>query len=169
MPTPSPPEVELDCSQFSVCELARVIKRMRAQSAPSPFDRVGYTFITPCPSQVLQHLLGSVVRPWGVEVCTKLIPKSSSSEDTTNPGNFRPIALTPSSGKLFSTLLRNRWLRYMVTNMYLDSSLQKAFMPTVPGCTEHHHKLSSILAEAHSNHKSVAVCWPMPTVVYTTL
>ena len=32
-------------------------------------------------------------------------------------------------------------------------------MPTVPGCTEHHLKLSSVLAEAHSNHKSLAVCW----------
>ena len=47
----------------------------------------------------------------------------------------------------------------MLANHYLDPSLQKAFMPTVPGCTEHHLKLSSILAEAHSNHKSVAVCW----------
>ena len=47
----------------------------------------------------------------------------------------------------------------MRVNQYLDPSLQKAFMPTVPGCTEHHLKLSSILAEAHSNHKSVAVCW----------
>ena len=47
----------------------------------------------------------------------------------------------------------------MVSNKYLDPSLQKAFMPTVPGCTEHHLKLSSALAEAHSNHKSLVVCW----------
>ena len=47
----------------------------------------------------------------------------------------------------------------MVINNYLDPFLQKAFMPTVPGRTEHHLKLLSILAEAHSNHKSVAVCW----------
>ena len=32
-------------------------------------------------------------------------------------------------------------------------------MPTVPGCTEHHLKLSSILAEAREKHKSVAICW----------
>ena len=74
MLTPCPPEVELDCSQFSVSELARDIKKMRAQSAPSPFDRVGYTSFkklpsSPWPSQALQHLLGSVIHPWGVEVC----------------------------------------------------------------------------------------------------
>jgi hypothetical protein len=166
MPTPSPPEVELDCSQFSVSELARVIKRMKAQSAPSPFDRVGYIIFKKCPS-LLPALVKLFNICWaqstipGEWKCAaiKLIPKSSASEDTTNPGNFRPIALTPCVGKLFSSLLRNRWLRYMVTNKYLDSSLQKAFMPTVPGCTEHHQKLSSILAEAHSNHKSVAVSW----------
>ena len=32
-------------------------------------------------------------------------------------------------------------------------------MPTVPGCTEHHLKLSSILAEAREKHKSLAICW----------
>ena len=129
---------------------------MRAQSAPSPFDRVGYTIFKNCPSLLPALVkLGSVVHPWGVEVCCHQTYRSSS-EDTTNPGNFRPIALTLCVGKLFST---HHWLRYMVTNKFLNSSLQKAFMPTVPGCMEHHQKLSSILAEAHSNHKSVAVCW----------
>ena len=32
-------------------------------------------------------------------------------------------------------------------------------MPTIPGCTEHHLKLSSILEEARKKHKSVSVCW----------
>ena len=89
----------------------------------------------------------------------KLIAKKSAAEDASNPGNFRPIALTPCIGKIFTTLLRNRWLKYMLANGYFDSSLQKAFMPTVPGCTEHHLKLSSILAEARSKHKSLAICW----------
>ena len=113
MSTPSPPEVELDCSQFSVSELARVIKRMKAQSAPSPFDRVGYIIFKKCPS-LLPALVKLFNICWaqstipGEWKCAaiKLIPKSSASEDTTNPGNFRPIALTPCVGKLFSSLLR---------------------------------------------------------------
>ena len=52
MPTPSPPEVELDCSPFSESEVASVIKRMKAQSAPSPFDRVGYIILKRCPSLI---------------------------------------------------------------------------------------------------------------------
>ena len=166
MPTPSLPEVEFDCSPFTEDEVVRIIKRMKAQSAPSPFDRIGYVIFKRCPS-LLPALVQLFNICWaqstipGEWKCAaiKLIPKGSASEDTTNPANFRPIALTPCIGKLFTTLLRNRSLRYMISNKYLDPSLQKAFMPTVPGCTEHYLKLSSVLSEAHSNHKSLAVCW----------
>ena len=32
-------------------------------------------------------------------------------------------------------------------------------MPTVPGCTEHHLKLPSIMADAKKRHKALAICW----------
>ena len=32
-------------------------------------------------------------------------------------------------------------------------------MPSIPGCTEHQWKLSSVLCEAQSKHKAPAVCW----------
>ena len=166
MPAPPPPEVELDCSPFSQAEVAQVIRRTKAQSAPSPFDRVGYIIFKRCPS-LLPALVQLFNICWSQSViphqwkcaAIKLIPKGSAAEDISNPANFRPIALTPCTGKIFTTLLRNRWLRYMLANKYLDPSLQKAFLPTVPGSTEHHIKLSSVLTEAHSNHKSLAVCW----------
>ena len=139
---------------------------MKIQSAISPFDRVGYVVFKRCPSllPVLVQLFNAcwdqsiIPQEWKC-AAIKLIPKGSAVEDPTNPANFRPIALTACIGKLFTTLLRNRWLRYMISNKYLDPSLQKAFMPTVPGCTEDHLKLSSVLAEALSNNKSLAICW----------
>ena len=166
MPSPSPPEMELDCSPFSESEVAQVIKRMKPQSAPSPFDRIGYAIFEKCLSllPVLVQLFNicwsqSIIPSEWKCAAIKLTPKGSATDDATNPANFWPIALTLCISKLFTTLLRNRWLRYMVSNKYLDPSLQKAFMPMVPGCTEHHLKLSSILSEAHSNHKSLAVYW----------
>ena len=92
-------------------------------------------FPTFCCRSALQHLLGSVLH------------------------SFWAIAFTPCLEELFTSLLRNHWLGYRVANKYLDSPLQKVFLPTVTVCMEHHLKLSSILVEAHSNHKSVAVCW----------
>lgn len=84
--------------------------------------------------------------------------KSSAAKDPTTPTNFRPIVLTSCVGKLFTTILKNRWLNYMTHNGYLSSSIQKAFMKATPGCIKHQCKLAAILAEARKNRKSLAVC-----------
>ena len=47
----------------------------------------------------------------------------------------------------------------MTENGYLDPSIQKAFMPSVPGCIEHYTKLAAAIGEAHRKHKAMAVCW----------
>ena len=47
----------------------------------------------------------------------------------------------------------------MISNGYLDTSVQKAFIPGVPGCLEQYEKLSAIIKDAHTKHKSLAVCW----------
>ena len=47
----------------------------------------------------------------------------------------------------------------MITNSYLDTSIQKAFIPGVPGCLEQHQKLSAAITEAHKKHRSLTVCW----------
>ena len=47
----------------------------------------------------------------------------------------------------------------MITNKYFDKSVQKAFMPATPGCSDHHLKLASILKDAERKPKSLAICW----------
>lgn len=47
----------------------------------------------------------------------------------------------------------------MTSNGYLDTSVQKAFLPGIPGCLEQYEKLSSVIGEAHRKHRSLAVCW----------
>ena len=166
LPSPPTPEVEMDCSPFSVSEVTRVIKRMKSASAPSPFDRIGYVVFKKCPALIptLLDLFNlccahSYVPHQWKTAAIKLIAKGPAAEDAANPANFRPIALTPCIGKIFTTLLRNRWLKFMLLNQYFDPSLQKAFLPTIPGCTEHQLKLSSVLNEAQAKHKALAVCW----------
>ena len=47
----------------------------------------------------------------------------------------------------------------MTSNNYLNSSIQKAFQPKVPGCIEHYSKLSAAINEAINHHKALTVCW----------
>ena len=47
----------------------------------------------------------------------------------------------------------------MRLNGYLDSDLQKAFLPTVPGVAEHQAKLAAVINSARRNKKALAVCW----------
>ena len=168
MPSPPPPESgsTMDMSPVTAEELAHVIKRSRPSSAPSPLDRISYTIIKKCPSlrpalldlynRVIME--GSVPSAWKV-AAVKLIPKSSAKDDPTSPGNFRPIALTPTVSKLLSGILKDRWLRHMRTNNYLNPDLQKAFLPMIPGVAEHQAKLAAVIKSARHRKRSLAIAW----------
>ena len=147
-------------------ELSRVVKKVKTRSSPCPLDQVPYSVFRHCPS-LLQALLclfnlcweqGSVPRSWK-EGVVRLIAKPAAEADPHNPANFRPIALTSCVGKIYTSILKNRWLGFMVSNGYLDTSTQKAFLPGVPGCVEHYRKLMAMVEDAHQKHRSLAVCW----------
>ena len=88
-----------------------------------------------------------------------LIPKQSASENPRDPGNYRPITLISCVGKVFTSILKDRWLHFMVANGYLDTNNQKAFVRNIPGCIEQYHKLLAAFTEAFRRHKSITVCW----------
>ena len=50
-------------------------------------------------------------------------------------------------------------MHFMIANKYLNTTMQKAFVVEMSGCTEHQIKLFSIIEEARKKHKSLAVCW----------
>ena len=76
-------------------ELARVIKKSRPSSAPSPFDQISYTILKKCPAlrpaliDLFNRVImeGSVPSSWKA-AAVKLILKSSAKEDPSAPGNF---------------------------------------------------------------------------------
>ena len=41
----------------------------------------------------------------------------------------------------------------------MDTTIQKAFVHGIPGCTEHQFKLATAIQEARKKHRSLAICW----------
>jgi hypothetical protein len=84
------------------------------------------------PTSPFQLLLGNEKGPviWKIGVM-RLLGKKNAEEDPKLPKNFRPIALTSCIGKVFTSLLKQRWMDYMRGNCYLNTAVQKAFVDCV--------------------------------------
>ena len=56
-------------------------------------------------------------------------------------------------------MVKCRWDNYLLTNGLLNTSVQKAFQPKTSGCEEHHQELWSVLQDANTNQRSLAIAW----------
>ena len=166
LPSSPPLSVDFNTDPISVEEISLVIKRAKSKSASSPLDRVSYHILKRCPS-LLPALCdlynacwssGSVPPAWKQAVI-HLIPKSSAATSPSDLCNFRPITITSCVGKIFTSILRSRWLSFMISNGYMNTDVQKAFVKGIPGCSEHYCKLATIIKDSREKHRSLSVCW----------
>ena len=88
----------------------------------------------------------SIPSSWKVGV-TRLLGKPAAKDDSKNPG------------KVFTSILKQRLMSYMIFNNYLDTSIQKAFVNKLPSCLEHQVKLFWIIQKARSQQRNLAICW----------
>ena len=85
-------------------------------------------------STYLQSLLVCWQDPTAVEAGSDQANPEATAKD--NPEDlfcFRPIALTSCVGKIYSSILKQRFMLFMTGNGYLDTTMQKAFVEGVPG------------------------------------
>ena len=78
------------------------------------------------------------------------IPKERDSHSLSQ---FRLISLLNVEGKVFFFVIASRLTEYVLSNKYVDTSIQKGGVPGVPGCIEH----SSMIWEAIQRAKSLYV------------
>src|SRR3569623_2129846 len=72
---------------------------------------------------------------------------------------MRPISVLNAEGRLFWTVFQKRLSRFMLTNGFIDSRVQKGFMEGVAGCVEHTSMLREVLTHAKRHQRTIAMSW----------
>ena len=162
LPDAPAPETAFEMERLDWDEFQKKLKSRRNKSSPGP-NGVPYLVYKRCPrmAKVLFKLLDSL---WGIQRVPLqwrvgeaiLIAKT---EDLDDPSKFRNITKTNTSGKLQMGLLADRMLEYMVSNGYIDTSIQKGFLRKTPGCLEHTQALMEELKDAKSNRRQIFAVW----------
>ena len=158
------PEVAYDLSPYTSEDISNALKMKNQTSAPGD-DQILYAYLTNLPSihpllaTMFTHIrdTGEAPESWGLSNII-LIPKGDNI-DQNNPADFRMIALTSNVAKLYHTLESSRTISFMITNGYLDSSAQKAFINGINGCVEHVQVIQEVIQHAKSNHKTAHITW----------
>ena len=84
------------------------------------------------------------------------IPKEMQSKGITN---FRPISLLIVEGKIFFGVLAHRMTTFLMSNHYINTSVQKAGIPGFPGCLEHLQMIWNSILSARRDKTELHVIW----------
>ena len=88
-----------------------------------------------------------------------LLKKGSLHEGLDAVSEWRPIAIGPTIGKIFLTVLSDRLQRFLVSNQFIPRKVQKGFLSGVAGCVEHTFMLFEALKEAKEEQRQIVVAW----------
>jgi hypothetical protein len=158
----SAPGIVFDDKPPRIAEIRNIVKKARCKSAPGP-NGVTYIVYKKCP-KVLKQLHGLLVSAWKQRCISDewnkadgvYIPKEKDSKTL---GQFRPISLLNVEGKIFFSVIAQRLTKYLLSNGYVDTSIQKGGIPGVPGCLEHSSMIWEAIQRAKANKLDLHVVW----------
>lgn len=61
--------------------------------------------------------------------------------------------------KIFFSVIAKRLSNFLLSNRYIDKSVQKGGIPGVPGCLEHTGVVTQLIREARESGGDLAVLW----------
>ncbi|XP_054720777.1 uncharacterized protein LOC129230404 [Uloborus diversus] len=144
---------------FAVAEVKKALRNAE-NSAPGP-DRLTYQHWKSADPDavVLTEIFNTCLRLGRIPTCWKdsttiLIPKGGDAAD---PRNWRPIALSQTSYKLFTKCITARLTSWCASNEVL-SPCQKGFTPH-DGVLDHNFVLESSLSRARRAKSELCVAW----------
>eukprot|EP00732_Lithocolla_globosa_P000561 Lithocolla_globosa_v1_NODE_191_length_5320_cov_8.118139.p1 type:complete len:945 gc:universal NODE_191_length_5320_cov_8.118139:1092-3926(+) len=163
------PEVQHECNMDDITlEEYEQIVMARPNSQPSPFDQIGFRFWKKCRStfKYVIFLINLIfkelrkgtkpnIRDWKTFL-VRLLYKGKQ-KPVKDPRSFRHLMMIKCIAKLTTCLFAKRGTKFIVANGYLHVS-QKAGLPGVSGCIEHHFLFDTIMDQAWSGKRSVFFC-----------
>ena len=167
VPTEVPPYIECNtddqnpfAAEFTPEEVWTRLYRCNNMAAPGPdriryaqwkkIDKGGYAL-----NAVFNavHRVGSIPQAWGKSITILIFKKENKSDIS----NWRPISLSNTISKLYSSILANRLRHWAVRNERI-SATQKGFM-SVDGCCEHNFALQAAIADARRSRRQCCIAW----------
>ena len=148
-----------DMSPITPGLVRKILSSKKATSAPGP-DELMYGVLLRLPSThtflaTLFSRLQSENPDPSAKWCQSEIKLIYKDGDKNDPANFRPISLTSCVGKIFHQILADRMTMYLSSNGLIDTTVQKAFMRGISGCTDHNFVLQELLAYARKEKKTL--------------
>ena len=156
------PSIPMNEKEPSLREVQEVVKKARASSAPGP-SGIPYKVYKKCPTltrklwQLLRKVWhkGNIPNGWKrAEGC--FVPKEKDSEKIKQ---FRNISLLSVEGKVFFSIMAKRMTEYMISNKYIDVSIQKGGIPGFSGCIEHTSVISQLIRETKERRGDLTCVW----------
>ena len=134
---------------------------MKSSVSPCPLDKIPILCFKRCAylrsylTEIIKMVWQSTNVPdaWK-RACTILIHKKG---DTNNPANFRPITLESIPLKVFTSCVRNEIFEFLTANNYIESNIQKGFVPKLSGTFEHTAQMGDIINTARLKQRSVII------------
>lgn len=149
--------ISFNTSVIKPKDIKDILWKKKATSAPGD-DGLMYGLLKHLP--LTHHLMATIFTK--LLLVDPLPPESWSQSkavlihkagETEKPENFRMISLTSSIAKIFHQIIAERLGSYLTTNMYIDPTVQKAFLKGVNGCIKHNQVLQETIAHAKDRKK----------------
>ena len=161
LPKPQDPTVMFDDRGLKLKEVGDFLHKARAGSPPG-LNGISYKLYKNCP-RVLRKLT-VLQQAWKKDIVPQewcladgiWIPKEMHSKVITN---FRQISLLNVEGKIFFGVIARRMTNFLMSNHYINKSVQKAGIPGFPGCLEYSQMIWNSILSARRDKTELHVIW----------
>lgn len=159
---PGPPGKEFDVGELRWKEVTEFVRKARSGSAPGA-NGIPYKVFKSCPG-LLRELWKILKVVWRRKVVCETwcsaegvyIPKEVNA---TEIGQFRPISLLNVDGKIMFGIIAKRLTDFVMSNGYINTSIQKAGIPGFAGCVEHGQAIWETIQLAKEQKGNLDVIW----------